>query len=670
MKPFLITITLVFINWFYVEAQKPPLKFGEVSMEVLKMKRYEKDTSASAVVLADFGISTITYDQKKGFFLKFERIRRVKIFSKEGYEWGNFSILLYKEGATDEDVNSIKAITYNLENGQIIETKLKNESIYREEMDKNLTNVKFALPNVKVGSIIDITYKVNSPFLFNFQDWDFQTTIPTVWSEYRVHIPEYFNYKKFMQGYLGVSINESETLNRSFSLEFRESDLNVGKSSVEYEKINYLEDYTRWVVQEAPAFHVEPHMTTYRDFVSRIKFELNVIRIPNQAPKSFNTSWDDLNHDFLADNYFGGVLNGSGFLKEHVDKAIGGQNEAKSKIAAIYYYLKELVGWNGQYRKYSSEDLKKVIDNRKGSSAEINLILVSMLQKAGFGSSPVLISTRDHGFVRKDSPVSSQFNYVIAAVELDGGYWLLDATDRSLPMNILPERCLNGDGFLIAEEKSGWIKINPVKSKYFVKSDLTVGVEGELNGKMQFTHEGYYAQRIRKRFSEEGKEEYLNSITSERNWKISSSTIENMEKLHEPVKEAYEIVISDQIQANVDHIYLNPLLTNRITKNPFQAEIREYPVDFGSPEESLFMTRITIPAGWVVEEMPKPKIFILPGNAAKYIYSTTLMGNTISLTSQLVINKPLFNQDEYLALRDFYGQVVAKQAELVVLKKQ
>ena len=146
MKPFLITITLVFINWFYVEAQKPPLKFGEVSMEVLKMKRYEKDTSASAVVLADFGISTITYDQKKGFFLKFERIRRVKIFSKEGYEWGNFSILLYKEGATDEDVNSIKAITYNLENGQIIETKLKNESIYREEMDKNLTNVKFALP--------------------------------------------------------------------------------------------------------------------------------------------------------------------------------------------------------------------------------------------------------------------------------------------------------------------------------------------------------------------------------------------------------------------------------------------------------------------------------------------------------------------------------------------
>lgn len=39
------------------EAQKPPIKFGDVPIEQLKMKRYEKDTSASAVVLADYGES-------------------------------------------------------------------------------------------------------------------------------------------------------------------------------------------------------------------------------------------------------------------------------------------------------------------------------------------------------------------------------------------------------------------------------------------------------------------------------------------------------------------------------------------------------------------------------------------------------------------------------------
>ena len=44
---------------------------------------------------------------------------------------------------------------------------------------------KVTMPNVKVGSVIEITYKVRSDFIFNFQDWEFQSTIPTVWSEYQ-----------------------------------------------------------------------------------------------------------------------------------------------------------------------------------------------------------------------------------------------------------------------------------------------------------------------------------------------------------------------------------------------------------------------------------------------------------------------------------------------------
>jgi hypothetical protein len=42
----------------------------------------------------------------------------------------------------------------------------------------------------------------------------------------------------------------------------------------------------------------------------------------------------------------------------------------------------------------------------------------------------------------------------------------------------------------------------------------------------------------------------------------------------------------------------------------------------------------------------------------------------ISITSSLSFNKSVFNQEEYPALRDFYGQVVAKQAEQIVLKKK
>src|SRR5688500_10980399 len=47
-------------------AQKPPVKFGDVSKEELSMTSYDKDSTASAVILADFGESAIRYRQNTG----------------------------------------------------------------------------------------------------------------------------------------------------------------------------------------------------------------------------------------------------------------------------------------------------------------------------------------------------------------------------------------------------------------------------------------------------------------------------------------------------------------------------------------------------------------------------------------------------------------------------
>ena len=65
----------------------------------------------------------------------------------------------------------------NLENGKPVESKMKNDAIFREMYSKNIELVKVTLPNVQVGSVIDLTYKVSSTILFNLQDWEFQTTI-------------------------------------------------------------------------------------------------------------------------------------------------------------------------------------------------------------------------------------------------------------------------------------------------------------------------------------------------------------------------------------------------------------------------------------------------------------------------------------------------------------
>jgi hypothetical protein len=105
-------------------------------------------------------------------------------------------------------------------------------------------------------------------------------------------------------------------------------------------------------------------------------------------------------------------------------------------------------------------------------------------------------------------------------------------------------------------------------------------------------------------------------------------------------------------------------------ENLFKLDKREYPVDFGSPIEKVYMSKIRVPNEFVVDELPKSKIFMLPGNAAKYTFNLSQAGDLLTVVSVLQINKSMFTQDEYPDLREFYTQVVAKQAEQIVLKKK
>ncbi|HEY5917587.1 MAG TPA: DUF3857 domain-containing protein, partial [Chryseolinea sp.] len=218
MKDVLIGLFLALLSQSLFAQKEDPIEFGHIPMEDLKMLRYSQDTSSSAVILSDFGKSSMVYSQSVGFSLLFERITRIKILTKEGLDWATFEIPLYKDGEANEKLSSIKGATYNLENGKIVETKLKTDAVFKEKVNEHLDIMKLTLPGVKVGSVVEITYKVVSDFLFHFQDWEFQSTIPTRWSEYRAFIPEYFYYDKYTQGYFPLTVIEEEVAPNSINV--------------------------------------------------------------------------------------------------------------------------------------------------------------------------------------------------------------------------------------------------------------------------------------------------------------------------------------------------------------------------------------------------------------------------------------------------------------------
>src|SRR5215510_5827675 len=106
----------LFITAVNFAQEKSPCKFGKVSSEDLQKKIYSIDSNANAVVISDVGSSEIIGNDRFGFSLVFKKYTRVHILNKNGYDAANVEVTLYKDGSVEEELDNVKAVTYNFEN--------------------------------------------------------------------------------------------------------------------------------------------------------------------------------------------------------------------------------------------------------------------------------------------------------------------------------------------------------------------------------------------------------------------------------------------------------------------------------------------------------------------------------------------------------------------------
>jgi len=632
------------------------MKMGNVSVEELKMNRYENDTSASAVVLYDAGKSYFSMSAGSGLVLNFDRHVKIKILKKSGYTWADVLVPLYRTNNSDKELlMNLKGSTFNLVDGKMESHKLTKESVFEEKNTDNWTTQKFTMPNVKEGSVIEFSYRVQSNFFFNLRDWTFQKTIPVLWSEYTTTIPEYFYYKKLSQGYEQFLVSEEKPVNINLGAE-------VGNTSgTEY----------HWILKDVPAIRREPYMTSVNNYVSKIEFELGRFQVPGRVYETYNNSWLKVSSNLLESERFGTQLSRTNFVKEAIAPIIANQQEPEKKMAAIYDYVKNNIAYNNREKLYTENNLRKVLDTKTGNSAEINLLLIAMLKEAGLEANPVILSTRDNGYVGSTSfPNISRFDYVIGHVQLGEKVYLLDATEPLALPNILPVKCLNGEGLLVNAQEARWVPlVAGAKASQIYQCNLTIGSDNSLKGKIETISNGYTALQYRRNIKTEGEKKYIEGYRNKlTDWEIDKFSIQHANAPTEALKINYDVNLAGQSQP-VNAIYLHPMQNHGEKENPFKLESRKFPIDFATPIEETYLFSYTIPEGFKVEEQPKNTLITLPENGGKFTYSVSNLGNTISVVSKLSINRPNFSADEYQYLKEFYNLVIAKHAEQIVLKK-
>ena len=664
---------LLLLITFSLTANSQKKELGKVTIEELKQKKHHTDTSAVAAILFKTGDVSFNYSQQDGFYIRTNIKAKIKVYKKDGYDWGNFEVLLYNETNAKQSLEIKSAFTYNLVGDKIEKSKLKSDGEFEEKVNKFWTRKKITMPNVKEGSIIEIEYNIKDEGTGLIDEWAFQEQIPVDYSEYSTRIPEYYVYNTHFRGWLVPKV--TEVLQRE-SIELRSKEKDVmdrrprETANFNVQQISFNVKNTNYKLENIPAIKNESFTNNIKNYTSSLVLELSMTKFPNQMTQNYSSDWETVTKKIYEYDDFGPELNKTGYFEKDIDELLKGVVSPAEKTGLIFSYVKNRMNWNEMYGYSCQGGVRKAYQDKTGNVAEINLMLTSMLRYAGLSANPILISTRSNGVALY--PSRSAFNYVISGVEVENQIIMLDATNKFSMPGILPIRDLNWYGRIIRNNGSS-ANVNLIPQKKSIDAITLMGSiskDGEITGKVRKKLFDYNAFIFRSNYNNISKESYIEKLEKENlGLEIEEYEVQNNVNLNEPIVENYTFKSTNSVEIIGDKLYVSPLLYFTMKENPFKQENREYPVDFVFPNQDNYKISLTIPEGYTVETLPESKVIAMPDNMAKFSYEISKNNNQIQLSYIFDTNNVIIENGYYETLKDFFKELVNKNNEHIVLKK-
>ena len=632
-------VSIVFTSAQKHEFLDPP-KFNEADLSKPKSLLDENAPAELLYRSIHFMIDNSTGMLHKKYFY------RIKIYNKDKAEgWLNLEVPLYQSETDKETLAKIKAVTYNLENGSTVQTKVEKSSKYKSKENKYYSITKFAFPNVKNGSVLEYQYEVVSPFGFDIPEILIEPDTPSIYTEYVLEAPISISYNVNYTGSLVPQHRKVE------------------------ESIMYGAQYKtyRFAYENVKGFKTERFVKNDRNYRTKISAELHSTNF--KELKLYSSSWDQIRDRLYLNKNFGGELDRKRLVKENMPAEIANLRNEQQKAEAIFRYVQKTFTWNNERGVYTDEGFKKLLETKTGNATEINLFLVAMLREAGINSDPVLISTVDNGLINLASPNVSNMNFVLAAVESKQGYNIYDATSKQSSMNELPPRDWNRYGILLSKPKVKQLEmINRQPSFTYLTINAKINEDGSISGSYSDKDTGSYAMFAKENYDDNAdkyKKQYKENFTVDFT-DIDSKVLENGD-FESTMKFASENMM-DRIGKKM---IINPMLFLNKNSNEFdQTEERKYTIDFISPFTKIKKIVLEIPEGYVIEELPKNKKIVTEDKEIEYSYIAEQKGNKLEITSTTKVASADYPKEYYPAFKQIWGTASKSENQVISLIKK
>lgn len=653
-----LLLPLLFLATLGASAQIP--KYGNVKAEEISDMSNPVDPEAEAVFLyrncrSSFGINT-----EGDFVLETQMRARIKILKEEGKDWATITVpIYYNKGTTsrNDQILRIEAAAYNLENGKIVKTKMQDKYIVKEQTSDYRRTIKFTIPDVKVGTVIEYKYTIISPRYYRIPTWYSQLSIPVLKSHCDITYDEDYQFSVEAKGYEQQSVTRKPT-NISYSYKGKHYSSNGIELNIDAENM--------------PAIKDEGLVYNTKIYASRVEFELRLVNIPGYLYQDLSSDWGQVKKN-LGEEHYDKCLKIKNPFKAEMDTMNLSSLKIVDRASAIFKLLKNKLKWNETYALWDDNPLNALKDG-KGDNAQLNFILISMLKDAGISCTPILLKFRSGGPLPLTYATMDQLDtFAVAFCDESGNVFFLESSADYGGINVIPENMLNDailyDSKAIPNSLARYNLAKIAGHQTTTTIQATVSEDGSIQGSIRNVMQGLNAMNFNKKYHTANDSAEFVAKKGERDeYDITSYSVRDVDGSNVRVMES--IFFKKDLMTNDDRIYVNPIVFPDEHGNYFTSEVRKYPVEFPYLQKNTVAAQIVIPQNYEIEEIPQNARYTFNNGDINVSISLKVQGNTISTVYKSELNTVLVLPPNYQELREFWSHLLELNSLNIVLKKK
>jgi hypothetical protein len=548
---------------------------------------------------------------------------------------------------------------YEVKDKEALEVSLPR--IAGSELISDVKDKMLQIPAADPGNVVGYEYEEEEQPMVLQDVWRVQREIPGRELHYSLQLPSGWEYKASWINYPEVKPTQA------------------GKNQWE------------WTLNDVKGIRREQQMPP----IAGVAGQLVVSFFPpgGAALNGFG-SWSEMGKWYS--NLTSGRRDASPEIVSQVKSLTASSHTAPEKMKALALFVQHDVRYVaielgiGGWQPHTAAD---VFSHHYGDCKDKATLLSSMLKQVGIESFYVVINAERGSVTPQSSASVGAFNHAILAIQLPPGtsdpaliakvehprfgtLLYFDPTNELTPFGEIGGYLQQNYGLLVSADGGELVELPkqpPAMNSIFRAGKLTLDPSGMLKGEIDETRMGDRASSERWRLRTVSKssdqikpiEDLLAGSLSL--FRITRASVMNLNQTDQPFGFRYTFEAENYAKNAGGLLLLRPRVlgvkTNAIleTKEP-----RQFPIEFEGPSRDSDVFDITIPAGYVVDDIP-PAIDADYGFAS-YHAKTEVKGNLIHYSRTFEVKElsvPVSRADE---LKKFYRIIAGDERNTVVLK--